>query len=170
MHWDFCSFFTAMLYIFVIYWNVFWENANFWCVEHQNIKFIWFFTMNIFCIFWNPEIPTAIKFYFLEWNEKNKQKNSRKPGLSWVFLIESGSYLSSRAVASQVLSAYKSLTSVFGMGTGVPLSYRHRKIRLAPPVGLEPTTFRLTAERSTSWAKEEYIYKYIVFLFSCQPP
>ena len=29
-----------------------------------------------------------------------------------------GSYLSSRAVASQVLSAYKGLTSVFGMGTG----------------------------------------------------
>ena len=27
---------------------------------------------------------------------------------------------------------------------------------LAPPVGLEPTTFRLTAERSTNWAKEEY--------------
>ena len=27
---------------------------------------------------------------------------------------------------------------------------------LAPPVGLEPTTFRLTAERSTDWANEEY--------------
>ena len=32
--------------------------------------------------------------------------------------VVSGSYLSSRAVASQVLSAYKGLTSVFGMGTG----------------------------------------------------
>ena len=32
--------------------------------------------------------------------------------------LETGSYLSSRAVTSQVLSAYKSLTSVFGMGTG----------------------------------------------------
>ncbi len=27
---------------------------------------------------------------------------------------------------------------------------------LAPLVGLEPTTYRLTAERSTDWAKEEY--------------
>ena len=27
---------------------------------------------------------------------------------------------------------------------------------LAPRVGLEPTTYRLTAERSTNWAKEEY--------------
>ena len=32
--------------------------------------------------------------------------------------LESGSYLSSRAVTSQVLWAYKGLTSVFGMGTG----------------------------------------------------
>ena len=32
--------------------------------------------------------------------------------------IESGSDLSSRAVSSQVLSALKGLTSVFGMGTG----------------------------------------------------
>ena len=32
--------------------------------------------------------------------------------------IESGNVLSSRAVTSQVLSALKSLTSVFGMGTG----------------------------------------------------
>jgi hypothetical protein len=29
-----------------------------------------------------------------------------------------GSYLSSQAVSSQVLSAYKGLTAVFGMGTG----------------------------------------------------
>lgn len=28
---------------------------------------------------------------------------------------------------------------------------------LAPHVGLEPTTYRLTAERSTNWANEEYI-------------
>ena len=27
---------------------------------------------------------------------------------------------------------------------------------MAPLVGLEPTTYRLTAERSTNWAKEEY--------------
>ena len=28
---------------------------------------------------------------------------------------------------------------------------------MAPPVGLEPTTTRLTAECSTDWAMEEYI-------------
>ena len=28
---------------------------------------------------------------------------------------------------------------------------------MAPLVGLEPTTYRLTAERSTNWAKEDYI-------------
>ena len=33
-------------------------------------------------------------------------------------LLESGGDLSSRAVSSQVLSALKGLTSVFGMGTG----------------------------------------------------
>ena len=27
---------------------------------------------------------------------------------------------------------------------------------LAPRVGLEPTTYRLTAERSTNWANEEF--------------
>ena len=32
--------------------------------------------------------------------------------------LDSGNYLSSRAVSSQVLSALKGLTSVFGMGTG----------------------------------------------------
>ena len=28
---------------------------------------------------------------------------------------------------------------------------------MAPRVGLEPTTYRLTAERSTNWANEEYL-------------
>ena len=31
-----------------------------------------------------------------------------------------------------------------------------RELLLAPPVGLEPTTLRLTAACSTDWAKEEY--------------
>ena len=34
------------------------------------------------------------------------------------FKLESGTYLLSRAVTSQVPSAFRSLTSVFGMGTG----------------------------------------------------
>ena len=40
--------------------------------------------------------------------------------------VVSGSYLSSRAVSSQVLSAYKGLTSVFGMGTGGTPWLNHR--------------------------------------------
>ena len=43
-----------------------------------------------------------------------------------IFFVESGSVLLSRAVSSQVPSALKGLTSVFGMGTGGSLS-------LSPP-------------------------------------
>ena len=45
------------------------------------------------------------------------QKQTTRICVLFAFVV-SGSYLSSRAVASQVLSAYKGLTSVFGMGTG----------------------------------------------------
>ena len=37
------------------------------------------------------------------------------------------------------------------------LSIGKRDFFLAPPVGLEPTTLRLTAACSTDWAKEEYL-------------
>ena len=43
------------------------------------------------------------------------------------FLLDSGGYLLSRTVASQVPSAYEGLTSVFGMGTGGTLQLNHRK-------------------------------------------
>ena len=43
------------------------------------------------------------------------------------FRLGSGSDLLSRAVSSQVPSARKGLTSVFGMGTGDPLCHCHRK-------------------------------------------
>ena len=43
------------------------------------------------------------------------QKNS---ALSGVYIVESGGDLLSRTVTSQVPSALKGLTSVFGMGTG----------------------------------------------------
>ena len=49
-------------------------------------------------------------------NKRMAKKKNSPFGL--FFSLVSGSYLSSRAVASQVLSAYKGLTSVFGMGTG----------------------------------------------------
>ena len=40
--------------------------------------------------------------------------------------------------------------------TGQFRRYLNRPVCLAPPVGLEPTTLRLTAACSTDWAKEEY--------------
>ena len=46
-------------------------------------------------------------------------KDQRKtPCAAWCFSLVSGGYLFSRAVTSQVSSAYKGLTSVFGMRTG----------------------------------------------------
>ena len=42
-------------------------------------------------------------------------------------LMDPGGYLLSRAVSSQVPSAYEGLTSVFGMGTGGTLQLNHRK-------------------------------------------
>ena len=50
--------------------------------------------------------------------KKRKNKNNKKKTTISSRLIGSGSVLTSRAVASQVLSALKSLTSVFGMRTG----------------------------------------------------
>ena len=44
-------------------------------------------------------------------------------------VLETGGDLLSRAVSSQVPSALKGLTSVFGMGTGDPLRHCHRKAR-----------------------------------------
>ena len=55
--------------------------------------------------------------------QNGKEKNSP---FGLFFSLVSGSYLSSRAVASQVLSAYKGLTSVFGMGTGGTPWLNHR--------------------------------------------
>ena len=41
---------------------------------------------------------------------------------------------------------------------------------LAPPVGLEPTTLRLTAACSTGWAKEEYLsWRLPIVPGRCQP-
>ena len=49
---------------------------------------------------------------------KKKSKQKKKDDYFLSRLNGSGSVLASRAVASQVLSALKSLTSVFGMRTG----------------------------------------------------
>ena len=55
---------------------------------------------------------------------RNQEKKERT--LEWVSM-DPGSCLSSRAVSSQVLSVYVSLTSVFGMGTGGSSQLNHRK-------------------------------------------
>ena len=51
-------------------------------------------------------------------------------------------YLSSRAVARQVLSAYMSLTSVFGMGTGGPSWQSTRTLWMAFTIFYLNTVFR----------------------------
>ena len=54
------------------------------------------------------------------------QKQKEHPN-GMLFCLESGSCLSSHAVASTVLSVYEGLTSVFGMGTGGSPQLNHRK-------------------------------------------
>ena len=50
----------------------------------------------------------------------------KKKNLSVLFFWYLGNVISSRAVASQVFSAMRSLTSVFGMCTGAPSLYCHQ--------------------------------------------
>jgi hypothetical protein len=51
-----------------------------------------------------------------------KNKNPQKRIFLWVFLYLPGNDLLSQGVAPQLPSALRSLTSVFGMGTGVSFS------------------------------------------------
>ena len=53
---------------------------------------------------------------------RNKRNKTRWGFPSGSVSLESGDVLSSRAVASRVLSALRGLTAVFGMGTGGTLS------------------------------------------------
>ena len=58
------------------------------------------------------------------WDMKKRQRH-----VTWrCLLLDPGGYLSSRAVSSQVLSAYEGLTAVFGMGTGGTPQLNHRKL------------------------------------------
>ena len=45
-------------------------------------------------------------------------KDNIKSTHNWMLFYLTGNYLSSQLVSKQVLSAYKGLTTVFGMGTG----------------------------------------------------
>ena len=66
-----------------------------------------------------PAIPSrAVVSQVSPLHQCKNQKENRNPYQTAVFRV--GSYLFSRAVASQVSSARQSLTSVFGMGTGGP--------------------------------------------------
>ena len=72
------------------------------------------------------------------WDEVSRGKGSRgdmrgmkkrQRHVRWrCLLLDPGGYLSSRAVSSQVLSAYEGLTAVFGMGTGGTPQLNHRKL------------------------------------------
>ena len=57
-----------------------------------------------------PRKPARIDSYFIQKNKTHIQ--------GCVFYFFTGSYLSSQAASSQVLSTYKGLTTVFEMGTG----------------------------------------------------
>ena len=50
--------------------------------------------------------------------EVKTNRTKRKTALRLQCCFLTGSYLSSQAASSQVLSTYKGLTTVFGMGTG----------------------------------------------------
>ena len=68
---------------------------------------------------WQRQAEKAGNVFHLTFPQKAKNPPVYTKGfLAKSYKLETGSYLSSRAVTSQVLSAYKSLTSVFGMGTG----------------------------------------------------
>ena len=82
--------------------------------------------------------------------------------------MESGSDLSSRAVSSQVLSALKGLTSVFGMGTGgTPSSLPPEMVSY---VGSAHGLFRQSGLSPSSAAARLLVCShYNGFSLSCQP-
>ena len=58
----------------------------------------------------------------------HRREGTKKEAIYIASLLDPGSYLFFQTVASQVSSAYESLTSVFGMGTGGTSQLNHRKI------------------------------------------
>ncbi len=68
----------------------------------------------------------SIKVRESRWLPRTEKQNTRYCGCS--VLLDPGGYLLSRAVSSQVPSAYEGLTAVFGMGTGGSLQLNHRKV------------------------------------------
>ena len=77
----------------------------------------------------NTKQPTRPKYYhmLIRKSIKNSFIYKKRNHIAMVSRIESGGDILSRAVSSQVPSALKGLTSVFGMGTGDPFRHYHRK-------------------------------------------
>ena len=76
-----------------------------------------------------PLFPPAQFFLTsIPFNPKTTKKEKPEDFSSKLLYLDSGNVLLSRAVSSQVPSALKGLTSVFGMGTGDPLRHCHRKL------------------------------------------
>ena len=72
--------------------------------------------------------PSNKKSYSSKKYSSAKTYSKKTTTKKWLFFyIDSGGDLLSRAVSSQVPSALKGLTSVFGMGTGDPFRHYHRK-------------------------------------------
>ena len=67
-------------------------------------------------------MPDNLMVLCIEQLRAQSVKKEEHPTKLGVLLMESGNDLLSRAVSSQVPSALKGLTSVFGMGTGGTLS------------------------------------------------
>ena len=67
-------------------------------------------------------MPDNLMVLCIEQSRAQSFKKEEHPTTLGVLLMESGNDLLSRAVSSQVPSALKGLTSVFGMGTGGSLS------------------------------------------------
>ena len=124
----------------------------------------------LFCVFPRISIFYAMFrsrfFYCRVWDGNRCTRETlpvKSPPNHFDGLLVLASVYFPRPLPAKYFRRYVGLTAVFGMGTGVPpppstptmgtplarcsvwVSFR----RLAPPVGLEPTTFRLTAERST---------------------
>ena len=73
--------------------------------------------LRIFPLYLFPLYPLSLLSNIVIWPGSYQDGQIKKTPFQVSFLF--GSFLSSQAASSQVLSAFVSLTSVFGMGTGV---------------------------------------------------
>ena len=95
------------------------------------------------------DIPTSLEWYF--W----KAKVILKPSVSVIL------YLPLNCAKHNITRRKPNITAqqynLPQANITEKTTCRNKSFFLAPPVGLEPTTTRLTAACSTDWAKEEYL-------------